>query len=281
MRKFLRALFLIAVIIGVGSCKKHKPAKEAFLITARNVKVKTLPGQGSGAHKITDLWLYVDGKYQGAYEVGNAMPVPSGGKPVTINVFAGIKNNGISNTRIPWLFYNFITFDTLVESGSSVERDFTFDYKSSATFTWTENFENALTLTKSSNSEKGIVSAPAADCFEGKSGLLQLDADDQYVQIQSTNNYALPTGNPNVYLELNYKCTTPFEVGLIGSSTEQKSIMTINAQENWNKIYIQLASAVNASPISDRYYIYFKATKPESDGSVKNIFLDNIKLLYF
>lgn len=281
MRKILLGLLLGIAVLSLGFCKKQKPAKEAFMLRARSVKVKTLPSQGSGSHKITDLWLYVDGKYQGAYAVGNDMPIPNGGQAVTINIFAGIKNNGISDTRIPWPFYNFLTFDTLITPGSIIERDFTFDYKSSATFTWTENFENSMSLTRSSNSSIGIVNAPADDCFEGKSGLLKMEAADTYLQVQSSNDYPLPLGNPNVYMELNYKCNTEFEIGLIGSSTEQKPIMTLNKQENWNKIYIQLASAANTAPTSDRYAIYFKMIRTDGSTDVKKVVLDNIKLVYF
>ncbi len=281
MRKFLLGLFVVIAAMALSFCKKQKPAKEAFLLRARNVKVKALPSQGSGSHKITDLWLYVNGKYQGAYAVGNPMPIPTGGEAVTINIFAGIKNNGISDTRIPWPFYNYLTFDTLITSGTTIERDFTFDYKSSATFTWTENFENSMSLTRSANSSIGVVAAAKEDCFEGKSGLLKMEAADTYLQVQSTTDFSLPLGNPNVYMELNYKCNTEFEIGLIGSSTEQKPIMTINKQENWNKIYIQLATAVNASPTSDSYYIYFKMIRADGSTDVKKVVLDNIKLLYF
>lgn len=248
---------------------------------ASDVRVKTLPGQGSGSHKITDLWLYVNGQFRGCYPVGNPMPIVSEGKAVTIDMFAGIKNNGISDTRIPWPFYSSITFDTLVEAGKTVERAFTFDYRASTTFTWNENFETSLSLTRSGNSAKGVVTAPAADSFEGKSGLLQLEGTDYYLQVESTNDFALPTGSPNVYLELNYKCNTQFEVGLIGSSTELKSAMVLNAQESWNKIYIQLATAASTSPVSSSYKVYFKMQKAETDGETKKVFLDNIKLVYF
>src|SRR5688572_15027996 len=142
MRIFLLAFLILFSLCLTTSCKKHVPSKEIFLIKAGNVKVKTSFGQGTSSHKITDLWLYVNGQFQGAYPVGNAMPIISEGKPVTINVMAGIKNNGISDTRIPWSFYNILTFDTLVESGKTIERAFTFDYRSATTFTWNETFEN-------------------------------------------------------------------------------------------------------------------------------------------
>lgn len=281
MRIFLLAfLFLISLFL-LSSCKKYVPAKEAFLLKASDVKVRTKSGQGSGSHKITDLWLYVNGQFRGAYPVGNDMPIVSEGEAVTIDIMAGIKNNGISDTRIPWPFYTTLSFDTLVESGKSIERAFTFEYRASTTFTWNENFESSLSLTKSSSSAKGVIPSPAADCFEGKSGLLQLDASDYFLQVESTNDFALPIGSANVYLEMNYKCNTAFEIGLIGSSTELKSAMVLNKQDAWNKIYIQLSTAVSTSPTSDSYKVYIKMQKSESDGETKQVFLDNIKLVYF
>ncbi|MBL7930418.1 MAG: hypothetical protein JNL60_00865 [Bacteroidia bacterium] len=281
MRIFLLAFLLLISVFLLSTCKKHVPAKEAFLIKASDVKVRTKSGQGSGSHKITDLWLYVNGQYRGAYPVGNAMPIVSEGDNVTIDILAGIKNNGISDTRIPWSFYTALHFDTLVGTGKTIERAFTFEYKASTTFTWNENFESSLSLTRSSNSAKGVAQAATADCFEGKSGLLQLDGSDYYLQVESTFDFALPISSPDVYLELNYKCNTQFEIGLIGSSTELKSAMVLNPQESWNKIYIQLATAVSTPPTSTSYKIYFKMQKSDTDSETKKVFLDNIKLVYF
>ena len=88
LRKIVPVLFVVSFI----SCKKtFKPANDAFFLTADKISLKTEPGQGYGSHKITDLWIYTNGFYRGAYPVGSKMPIMLSDGHVVIDVFAGIK----------------------------------------------------------------------------------------------------------------------------------------------------------------------------------------------
>ena len=265
------------------SCKKYSPAAEAFFIRPGKITVATQNGQGSGSHKITDLWLYVNGKFQGAYPVENLMPIVTKGKQSKINILAGIKKNGIADTRIFSNFYSLLEFDTLVENGKTIERPFTFTYSGAVTFTWTEDFDGqGYTLQKSGlYSDTTFVIAPPSECFEGKSAVLGLSAPTptgSIAQVESLNSFELPKNSPDVFLELNYKCNHAFIVGMTDDAGVMKPVMTVNPQENWNKIYIQLSDAIAAQP-SFRYKIYFALFK-EADGTSPTLYLDNIKLLY-
>lgn len=262
------------------SCKKYKPAPEAFFITSGKVAVATTTAQGSGSNKITDLFLYVNGKFEGAYPVGNTMPIVSRNSNAKIDVFAGIKNNGIKDLSITWLLYDKITFDTLVESGTTFSRPFTFKYNPNVTFLWQENFDNpGFSLIKSQNSSTSFTAISSSESFEGKSAKLSLFGS-QYdeARLESSISYAMPTGNANVYLELDYKCTVDFQVGVTDGVTLKPSIM-VKAHEGWNKIYIQLAGAVNNPPVSNAHKVYFYLIKP-NDVSEAHVWLDNIKLIY-
>ena len=143
MRIFLLFLFVVSLFL-LSSCKKYTAAGEAFFIKPTSVTVIGKETQALSSHKITDLWLYVDGKYQGTYPFGNLLPILRKGNNIRINIFAGIKNNGISDTRIFYPFYDFITFDTLVESGKTIERSFRFNYKAATTVTLNETFDGKV-----------------------------------------------------------------------------------------------------------------------------------------
>ncbi len=278
-------LFLLVTLffIALTSCKKYGPADAAFFIRSGPVTVSTFSTQGSGSHKITDLFLYVNGQFQGAYPVGHLMPVVTKNKPVTINVFAGIKNNGISKTRVSWIFYKQIQIDTAAESGVTVERPFTFNYDPNVVFAWVEGFDNpvATTIINSPISNAQYQVAPPSESFEGRSILLSIPSGTSglIAQVESSGYYALPRGASNVYLELNYKSNQVFEVGLMGGS-ERKPALNINPSDTWNKIYVQLSDAVSNSPVYDSYKVYFRMLK--TDG-VENpmLYLDNIKLVHF
>lgn len=280
MRIFLRVTLFIFLIT---SCKKHGPADPAFFIkTSTPLVVTKKASEGSGSNKITDLFLYVNGQYQGAYPVGKLMPIVTKGEPVRINIFAGIKNNGIGQTRIAWNFYQYLQIDTLVESGKTIERPFHFNYNQYTKFKWIEDFDaNATTIINSPISNVAYSIAAPADSYEGKSLQLEIAPNSSAIiaQVESSGTYALPVGSSDVYLELDYKCNQPFEVGLFGGS-ELKAALNVSPQANWNKIYIQLSNAVSNAPVYNSYKVYFRMLKTADNDNPK-LFLDNIKLIHF
>jgi hypothetical protein len=277
----LLLFIVLAFPILLSSCKKNKAAEQAFFVRASDVTVVPSTKQGTASHKITDLWLYVNGKFQGAYPSGHLMPIVSKGEPVHLDIFAGIKNNGIASTRIFWQFYEIFTLDTLVESGKTIEFPFRFRYNPLTTFAWQESFEGGsagFALQKSGESWVNYRMAPSEQSFEGRSIQLGLSGDSLVAMIETTNFITLPKGNSNVYLELNYKCNDQFEVGLIAEDGTKKSALVVKEQENWNKIYIQLSTALNSNPISDKHKVFFRLIK--RDVASPTVYLDNIKLIY-
>ena len=280
--RFIVFLGLVINFFLLVSCKKYTSSEGAFFIKPASVSVSTTSVQGTGNHKITDLWLYVNGKFQGAYPTGNLMPIISKNEKVKINIIAGIKNNGISGTRLGWAFYDFITIDTLVENGKTIDRPLTFKYNDNAKFVWMENFDQqGFSLVKSNSNPTDTTwkFANPNDYFEGKCAEIGLTGNSLVAQVESSTAFALPSGNNNVYLELNYKCNQGFEVGVL-AGVIQKSTVFITPSENWNKIYIQLADAINRSPNSSSHKIYFKMVKTDDNPNPK-MFIDNIKLLTF
>ncbi|MDO9001130.1 MAG: hypothetical protein Q7W45_15305 [Bacteroidota bacterium] len=280
----MRFLFLLVLIINLfllNSCKKYVPAEAAFFIKPSLVSVTTNTTQGSGSHKITDLWLYVDGKFQGAYPTGNLLPIITKNEKVKISILAGIKNNGISGTRLSWVFYDIFKLDTLVENGKTIEIPIKYKYNSFTTFAWLENFDGTgFSLIKSTvnNSDTTWKFASPADSFEGKSAEVGLTGNALIAQVESAITYTLPQASSNVYLEINYKSNQKFEVGVLAGN-ETKGALIINPTDTWNKIYIQLANAVNMAPTASAHKIYFRMYKT-SDNANPKMFLDNIKLVY-
>lgn len=264
------------------SCKKYKPAPEAFFITSSKISVATTTAQGSSSNKISDLFLYVNGFFQGAYPVGHTMPIVNKNSNARIDVFPGIKNNGIKDLTITWLLYDKISFDTLLTTGTTISRPFTFKYNPNVIFVWQENFDNPIgfSLIKSANnSDTTFKIAPPSQSFEGKSAELGLTGSSyREARLESAVSYTLPKGNANVYLEMDYKCTEQFEVGVTDGVTLKGSLI-LNPKSSWNKTYIQLAAMINDPPVANSYKIYFRLIKPNGTESA-HVWLDNIKLVY-
>ncbi len=281
----IRILFILVLgfnVVLVGGCKKYAAATPAFFIKSSNVSVVTTTSiQGTSSNKITELYLYVNGKFQGAYPTGNLMPIASNNQNVNIDIFAGIKNNGFKSTHITWLFYDKIEIDTIVESGVIVDRPLAFKYNPNVKFAWIEGFENTTgtSLIKSGVSSVNFLSVTSPESFEGKSIKMELTQNQTIAQIESVNSFSLPTGSSNVYLELDYKCFQEFTIGLIANNTE-KQVITLNPNTNWNKIYINLADILNTAPTAATHKLYFKMKKI-NDSDDSRFYLDNIKVVHF
>lgn len=283
MRLF--GIFLLFLLF-IGCNKEKQKAPDAFFIKPESVTlaISDASVQGTASHKITDIWYYINGKFKGAFPIGSMIPVPSSG-PVQLAFFPGIKNNGISYTRQPYEFYQAIYVDTTVSPGTIVKRNFEFRYKTDTQFKWLENFEGfgttaGISIKNSNNTDTTFaISTPTTmGVFEG-SKCLYFAVDDvkRIAQFESTFPFALPKFGAAVYLEMNYKCTDAFEVGVY-SGTQYAYVAGVNASPEWNKIYIQLTSGVSSLTGNCGWYVHALKT---SNGDKSEFWIDNIKIVSF
>jgi len=282
---------ILLILLFIGCNKEKQKAPEAFFIKPESISVAVTNAtlQGTNSHKITDLWYYVNGQFKGAYPVGNMFPIPSTG-PTQIVVYPGIKNNGISATRQPFEFYEPVTIDTSVTPGTVVNRNFNFKYKAGTKFNWLEDFEgfgttSGISIKTSNNSDTSFTIldktvTPGADIFEGtKCFYFAVDDVKKVAQFESVSqSYALPKSGQPVYLEINYKCTQPFDIGVF-SGTTLIYVASVNTNENWNKIYIQLSTGVSTLPNST-CGLFLRAFR-DGNASSSQIWIDNIKIISY
>jgi hypothetical protein len=274
-------LFLFSITL-IFSCKKtFKPANPAFFVTCNDASTATTAGQGYGSDNITDLWFYTNGMFRGAYPIGSKMPVMIEDNKSVIEVYAGIKNNGISSTRINWLFYEPVKLDTSVAPGQNIVRNFVFKYRDAVKFPWVETFEApGFSMIKSSASDTTFkVHTLDADVFEGTRSIeLGLSGSGFMAQIETANTYTLPLNSGNVYLELDYKANCEF---IVGTSTNGffYSAAIVTPKENWHKIYIQLSESISIDKSTDKKKVIIQIRR-NTDISEQKVFLDNLKLVY-
>ncbi|MBP9068286.1 MAG: hypothetical protein KBG47_02180 [Bacteroidia bacterium] len=278
----VRNILFFFIFILIFSCKKtFKPATDAFFVNTEKVTVITQPGQGYGSHNITDLWLYTNGDFKGAYPIGAKMPVMIEDGKSVINVFAGIKNNGISETRINWLFYEPIKLDTVVASGQNIVRNFAFKYRTSVVFPWVEGFElPGFSLIRSSISDTTYkLHTNDEHVFEGNKSIeLGLSGSALTAQLETATTHSLPLSTSNVYLEIDYKSNTDFIIGTSTNGVFYESI-TITPKENWHKIYVHIAESVNMDKTTSMKKIIIKI-KRNQNISEQKVYIDNLKLVY-
>ncbi len=285
MRNFLLYLILSVCLFLVVSCNKEKlksPTASFIYVGHPTVNTTSTFAQGTNDHKITDTWVYVNGQYVGAFPLGGVVPIVATGN-ADIAMYGGIKNNGISATRLPYAMYTGYEFSQNFEAGKTYTINPVYNYVSGAQFHLIEGFENsgvlfsaegdsAFSLTGGSNTNKEV--------YEGLHSLFMgmSDAKPNAAIKTSGHIYTFPQTATTVYLEMNYKCNQKVLVTLLAGDTEERSVITLNRTEGWNKIYIQLSEAVYTQPLYNYYDLIIKASK-ETTIANPEIYIDNIKII--
>ncbi len=288
-KNLLFCFFIIAISMG---CKK-KDLTPSWLRIEDFTLITNPVTQGAASHGITDAWIYMDGEALGVFELPCLLPILDEGKHNFI-IFAGIKNNGISDTRTRYPFYK--SFDTevnLVLNDTVVVSPVT-SYKDGVVIPFLEDFEDAgISLIKGPTSDTDIVFIKAEDfpeivAYGNRCGGIFLSATDSVYTGSSQSILDLPKGE-SVYLEVDYRNNNSISTGVIasfidGATNEHTPLVIMNpqidGQEVWKKIYINLTEDVSWEVSATSYEFYFLAGF-DKNSPLANIYVDNIKVVHF
>lgn len=244
--------------------------------------------QGSDSHRIEEVWVYTETDVLGAFPLPADIPLSPEqlGPEANLQLLAGIRANAISATRQPYPFYEAIPTSLPVTYGGRDTLSLVLGYTEQTQVILAENFESANRFKMSNTSTAEIIRTEDPDwVFEGSgSGFAELSSDQQ-VLIASTNEqqYDLSSSGP-VWLEMNYRCSQPFAVGLAAANSLNSSripILVLNPTEDiWKKIYLDLGPVIRSTPDATNYEIILEAFYDNSQA-VTNIAFDNFKLLRY
>jgi hypothetical protein len=286
MQRYLLYFLLFCSFIFSVSCNKDKlkAPKSSFLVV-NNVTLKTnYSTQGANTHKITDMWYYVNGEFRGVFPIGGVMPIVAEGE-AEITLFAGIKNNGISSTRIPYAAYDSRTFKLSIAAGQTYTLSPEFEYNSTSYFYYHDDFDagsgSGSHFISDGNANCRLTTAAETSLAFGGTGnsyyMTMSSAQPVARLLQSIGTY-LPAGGSVVYVELNYKCNQIMTVGIIGGGSDRREAITLNKTDGeWNKVYVQLTNIVSVQPFYSSYQVFIEAVKYVD---TPEIYVDNVKLIY-
>jgi hypothetical protein len=291
LQKNIFTLFIIVTLSLLAGCSKTTIDEIPSYIAIDTTSINVASLQGTASQKISDTWVYADNELIGAFEVPAQFPVLKNGSS-ELSIFAGIRLNGINETRAPYPFYEKITRTVNLEREKITDLGhLKFSYVVGTKFAWQEDFEQAnLSIDSTARSEVNLVRTrmtselAAAFPFEMNewAAKIVIPDDSLVFECASHDSYKLPTTGTSVFLEMNYKSNNSFTVGLIvnGSVTSQKSVLVINPSETWNKIYINLTPSVSASSGATSFKVFLSAMK-NTNVPKAEIYFDNFKLLHF
>ncbi len=278
-------IFTLWVVL-LSSCKEEnlEPGVPAF-IHVEHFDFSTYYGiQGTNRQKITDVWVFADGATIGVFELPVTIPILKNGIG-ELRMEPGIELNGISTTRVNNPFFEPVVIDDFnFIPDSIVDISPSSTYRESTVFVWMEDFEDPSVSLDTTNlqSSVNIERIGGEDAFEGSySGIVILDDDHTTFEAATFDSYAFEGSGGVVLLEMNYKNTYYFSVGIIEQSTSQiikSEILILNPSDEWNKIYINFTDKIRASSASS-FKVLFRTYIP-GDGTEAVIMLDNLKLLY-
>lgn len=274
------------LIGGLWSCDKQAGEIPAYL-RIPSVQLSVEPGQGPPSHRITDLWIYLEDEFHGAYPVGSDIPVLKEG-PTPIVIFPGVKMNGSNNFPQIYNMYDAYRDTVNFSAGEMLEFPITFKYKQSAFFPFVEDFEgpHRLNVDLDQYDTTKIVRTSEDVLWGTRAGVIELTKDAPLFKIGSDILFEdLYDPNRRIFIELDYKCDDPFFIGFRGNknglSPDNLLDAVINPKEEWNKIYFEFSNFVRGTQWDYYQLLIEGAWRFDGDSSkVSKIYLDNIKLTY-
>ncbi|HQP04468.1 MAG: hypothetical protein KBB11_08210 [Bacteroidales bacterium] len=285
-------LFYVAItfilLAAAMSCEIINPPEEIpSYISVDSVVLNTnYSTQGSRVENITDAWVYVDDKLVGVFEIPFTVPVLASGQS-EIEIFPGIKNNGIAAERLIYPFMNFYSDNVELTPAEILKITPHFSYKD-VTFALLEDFEDlGIAFQVSEQSDTSIMLVTGPDAMEGNSMFFALDSVRDVFECRSTELFELPLAKA-VYLEMSFKTTDYFTFGLFarkysnGSSIEIRDpIITFNPTSEWKTIYIDLSDCINDNSDAFDFRLYYTcARSDDQENDTTRVYIDNVKLIY-
>ncbi|PKP42675.1 MAG: hypothetical protein CVT95_12425, partial [Bacteroidetes bacterium HGW-Bacteroidetes-12] len=152
----------------IFSCSKDKfEAKIPSYITIDKFTLSTnFATQGSNSESITDAWVFINDDLIGTFELPARFPVLKEGV-FTIKIFAGIKDNGVSQQRRRYLLYAPHEEQVNLVPGNELTITPSISYNPDAKFAWLEDFEGASTSFSYHANSDTIINKINTGVFEG------------------------------------------------------------------------------------------------------------------
>ena len=286
--KYFSSLILLFTLV-LSSCVKNNPDPAWLEISEWTLTENQNTEEGELSHNFTDVYVYIDNKIVGIFEVPVKLPIILEGNH-TVTLYPVVRNNGISATKKIYPFCKPLIVDVNLEKNKTIHIDPTTSYFDNTNF-WIEDFENSTFKIDDSNpNSTGDLSKkndPNILQYGNFYGDITLTSIDSVWFGKTTPALNLPKAAAEVYLEIDYMNTNTLLTGVYAissSSIIDNPNIQLNAQDvsdlKWKKIYIELKEIISASTAATSFEQYFKAIL-DSGLSESHIYIDNIKIVHF
>lgn len=282
MKNLSQILMCAIGLFLLGNCAKEAAQIPAYL-SIEKIRFQPESNQGSNSANIGYAFIYINDVFKGGYQLPmDRIPFLITGQ-ANVLIRAGVKVNGITTNPDEYPPYSDFTTTANFTADETTVIDPVVKYKDNIRFAINEDFdsENHKFQNDLDDDPETKIEIDGDGAFEGKSAKIQLNSDHNQI-IAGTDFFdILPKNNTPVWLEIDYKTEVPIIFGLTGfesvNNFEQFPEFGINSNNSWNKIYFDVSTYANL-PDYIEHQLFFGASLAGEEGE---IFLDNIKLLYF
>lgn len=244
------------------------------------------------SQKFKDVWVYVNGKNLGCWELPCKIPIlPDFTEENIIKLVPGVRLNGVSTMIPAYPFLSIFTTSFMMDREQTYylsERNISFTYPETIIFPLLETFDQStsfetidpdlvnIQIGKEDNKTVGIINLETTlndslDFFDIKSPILQLKGSGNFT-----------------FWEMDYKCDNNIYCEIFIHTSAGPivpvSLVSLNPTNGqWKKIYINLTSTLtNYTTTSSRIPIELVMTgNRKSDQSNTSFFFDNLKIITF
>lgn len=279
---------LLGALIISGGCELINPAETLPAQVQINSPVlEVLPGQGSARHKITEVWVFANNRFIGAFGPPVEVPVISQESLTDFSFRPGIRNNGIVEDAIVYPMFTTYDLQLNTEPGSTASVDPVFRYKPEAIFSIVSDFETQMDFGDDRDSvPTSIFFRSSLDPYEGAySGMMTMTEEAYFIEVgQSIAMTDLPTDGTPAYLEFHYRNEVEMSIGLLGIPLSGPPVSNffylVKPRTEWNKIYIELTDILEASDFPAYKILFRSYYPPNATQESYKIQIDNIKVVH-
>jgi hypothetical protein len=245
------------------------------------------PGQGSARHKITEVWIYANSNFEGAFSPPVDVHYVTNNALTNFSFWGGIRNNGILSAPVIYPLYVPHTAEINTTPGAMTEVTPVIRYHPDAVFSMIADFEvqNDFIDNRDTVPESDMIRS-SVDPYEGSfSGEMIMDSIANFIEVGHAIALAnLPVDGTAVYLEFDYKTEIEMSVGLLGIPLTGQSFSNffylVKPSPTWNKIYIEITDLLVASQLPAYKVLFRSLYPPNAPQDSYRLQIDNIKVVH-
>ena len=302
MKRFFTVLSVLLTCLLFSSCKKTDLTASyiyidstAFSIDLANFNDEfgTAYDQGEleciASHAFPDAWVMVNGKDLGTWELPCRIPVLAK-EDATVQIFPGIKMNGVSTSRPRYPFTDANTQSIKLKPSEITKvTSIPIKYYSTTHFKVVENFERDYNGYFTAEDSNGLNFEHIYDMENPANRIGRISLEEDVMDFNVLSSVMKFSNDVQyVFLEMDYRCdveNAQIYAGVLVTKpttvvATDEPLVVVNASKKWKKIYINLTQAILRNHTSEAvsYRVYLSGGR--SDSTPMHYDFDNIKVIY-